>query len=137
MSASEKNVPNPAAEQKLLVEALKSKVMRLQAETAERGAAAKGSFPRRSSLFTAWEVKKKEHQAAIEELRAAKAVLVRLSGTDGSDPKWALAREAWHVLNELDERGVDIGERGQALLDEIEFHVPLSMLHAVKPSVAE
>ena len=118
-----------AKEAKLHVEMLKAKVARLQTQTAEHGAAAKGSFPRRPSLFAAWEASKKELHAAVADLQAAKATLVRLSGTTGSDPKWVLLREAWHVLTALDEAGIDIGERGHALIDEIEFHVPLAKLH--------
>lgn len=117
-----------AQEAKLLVETLRGKVARLQAEVGEKGADARGSFPRRPEKFRAYENAKKDWQAAITELKAAKLKLARLEGSTGGDPKWALLREAWHVLNEIDERGVDIGERGHALLEEIEFHVPAAKL---------
>lgn len=115
-------------EQKLLVETLKSKVTRLQAEAGEKGAAAKGSFPRSPEKFRQWEKAKTQLKAAQLELGNVKQKLARLCGTTGTDPKWLLLREAWHVLNEIEERGVDIGERAHALLDEIEFHVPAAKL---------
>lgn len=117
----------PAQEAKVLVEVLKGKVARLQAEVGEKGALAKGSFPRSRDKFAAWERAKKDWQAAMAELRAAKETLAKLSTSsslNGSDPKWDLIREAWHVLNELEERGVDIGDRAEALIEDIEFHVP-------------
>ena len=118
-------------EVKARVEALKTKVEEAQARVAEASALARGSYPRRDSLWRDFERRKREWTAVVTELRKAKAELASLSGTNGSDPKWKLICEAWHVLSALDEAGVDIGERGHALIDDIEFHVPHSKLFDV------
>lgn len=112
------------------VEAMKTRVRELQAALSEAKQLAEGQWPRQPATWRAYQSKKKEWQAALNDLSDAKLELVRLSGTSGGDPRWILIREAWHVLNELDERGVVLGERGEALMDEIEFHVPHSKLHA-------
>lgn len=71
---------------------------------------------------------KKRFNEAVSHLNVAKNELRALSGTGGGDPKWELIREAYRVLIRLEEAGIDIGERGSALLDSITFHVPASKL---------
>ena len=71
---------------------------------------------------------KRHLSECLERLRAARADIVRVSGTTGSDPRWTLIRDAWRLLQRLEDDGVDLGEDGQKLLDEIEFHVPASRL---------
>jgi len=70
---------------------------------------------------------KKKHAELLDRLRAEKHELRKLSGT-GEDPKWELIKKAYVILSQLDEQGVDIGERGHALIDDIEFHVPFAKL---------
>ncbi len=119
--------PHMAA--KARVEDLKNQVRQLQGKIAEAGALAKGTWPRRRSLFDEYDRLKKQLPPLVAKLGEAKRELSELSGTDGGDPKWKLAVRAWRVLNELEEAGVEIGEKGRALLDDIEFHVPLAKLH--------
>ncbi len=114
---------------KARVEALKRKVAEHQAKVAAAGAAAKGAWPRRRSLFDEYDRLKSLTPKVHAELAQAKLELTELSGTDGGDPKWKLLVRAWRVLNELEEAGIEIGEKGRALLDDIEFHVPHSKLH--------
>lgn len=116
-------------EVKIKVDGLKASVVALQAQVAEAGNLAKGTVPSRRAYWDAYSERKKALASAQEKLREAKAELTRLAGTTGSDPRWTLLREAWHVLSALDEAGVDIGERGHALIDDIEFHVPHAKLH--------
>lgn len=116
-------------ETKIRVDALKAEVTALMARVAEARDLARGTVPRRQSLWSAYEQSKRALASSQEKLREANSELVRLAGTTGSDPRWTLLREAWHVLSRLDEDGVDIGERGHALIDEIEFHVPHAKLH--------
>lgn len=113
-------------EVKIKVDGLKASVTAIMAQVAE---ARDRTIPRRESLWLAYDERKKALASVQEKLREAKAELVRLSGTTGSDPRWTLLREAWHVLSALDEAGVDIGDRGHALIDDIEFHVPHAKLH--------
>ena len=61
-------------------------------------------------------------------MQQKKLELTKLCGTTGSDPRWDLVRRAYAVLTRLDDAGVDIGEHGAKLLDDIEFHVPQSKL---------
>lgn len=121
------------ADAKVRVEELRRHVRTLQDELANLPKPpAKGFERSMSDAF--WEKRKTLRGAwikACNELGEAKAELAKLSGTNGSDPKWALIAGAWRVLNRLDEAGVDIGEDGRALLDSIAFHVPLSKLEDV------
>ena len=114
---------------KARVEALKCTVRDLQSALTDAKALAEGQWPRRPGTWQTYQRLKKEWQRAVNDLSAAKVELTKLSGTTGSDPRWQLLREAWHVLSAIEESGVDIGERGHALLDDIEFHVPHSKLH--------
>jgi hypothetical protein len=119
-------------EAKIRVEGLRASVAAAMAQVAEARDRAKGTFPRRDSLYQAYSDRKKALASVQAQLREAKDELVKLSGTQGGDPKWDLIREAWHVLSALDEAGIDIGERGHALIDDIEFHVPHSRLHETR-----
>jgi hypothetical protein len=71
---------------------------------------------------------KRRWKNALRALSEAKVALIRVTGTTGSDPRWLLIRDAWRVLNRLQESGIAIGGDGEKLLDEIEFHVPASKL---------
>ena len=113
-------------EVKTKVEDLKARVRDLQADLpsyrqradrGERGAADK------------YREMKRRLAMATDELKLAKTELVALSGNP-SDPKWSLIVEAWRVLEAVAASGVDIGERGQKLLEDIEFHVPPEKLLA-------
>jgi hypothetical protein len=117
-------------EVKARVEALKTRVRTLQAQLPEAKIAAEGAYPRNESRWAYYRRLKKDWLTATNELSVAKVELTKLCGTTGGDPKWDLIREAWHVLVGLDEAGVDIGDRGHALIDEIEFHVPANKLRA-------
>ncbi len=112
------------------VEALKSTVARLGTAMAVLG-----KCPTDTRSQSSWDTWRKERNRtkqeltkASENLRTAKTDLRRLSGTTGSDPKWGLIAEAYFVLEDLEEAGVDIGEKGHKLMDEIEFHVSPSRL---------
>ncbi len=63
------------------------------------------------------------------ELAQVRADLRRYSSV-GRDPTRALLARAYQILDGLDEQGVDIGERGIELLEDIEAHVPPEMLVA-------
>jgi len=65
---------------------------------------------------------------SVQKLQAAKNDLIRVCGTTGSDPRWDLIRDAWRLLQRLEDSGVDLGDDGRKLLDDIEFHVPTSRL---------
>ncbi len=65
-------------------------------------------------------------EAISKCLRDAKDELRRLSGTHTGDPKWALIARCYRFLNALDESA--LGDEGEALLQEIEFHVPPAKL---------
>jgi hypothetical protein len=73
---------------------------------------------------------KKSWNDCVRRLQEAKTDLVRVTGTTGSDPRWSLISDAWRLLQRLEDSGVDIGEDGRKLLDEIEFHIPASKLVA-------
>ena len=111
---------------KTKMEALKVRVRELQAELPQYKADAEMG---RRGGWTKYREMKQRWQAAVDQLGQLKLELIALSGT-GSDPKWGLIAEAWRILDALEESGVDIGERGRKLLDDIEFHVPMSKLQA-------
>lgn len=115
------------------VEALKVLVRQLQSELADAKPLTEGQWPRQAGTWQRYQRLKTEWRTAVDRLGAAKLELSKLSGTSGGDPRWALLREAWRVLNELEERGVELGERAEALMNDIEFHVPLSKLHEGDP----
>ncbi len=71
---------------------------------------------------------KKHWNDCVKRLQEAKTDLIRVTGTTGSDPRWALIADAWRLLQRLEDSGVDLGEDGRALLDAIEFHIPTSKL---------
>ena len=71
---------------------------------------------------------KRHWNECIKRLQQAKTDLVRVSGTTGSDPRWVLISGAWRLLQRLEDSGVDLGEDGRKLLDDIEFHIPQSKL---------
>lgn len=114
-----------AIDVKVRVEELKTLVRTLQDQLPQAKADAnlgkRGGWPEYSSLKRRW-------TTAVNDLGKAKADLVKLSGTTGGDPRWELCQRAWRVLNRLDEAGIDIGDDGHQLLDDIEFHVPASKL---------
>lgn len=120
-------------EVKARVESLKARVRTLQAALGEARALAEGQWPRQPRTWQAYQQAKRDYASALNDLSAAKVELTTLSGVTGSDPRWRLLCEAWYVLSTLDEAGVDIGERGHALIDDIEFHVPHSKLHETGP----
>lgn len=74
--------------------------------------------------------RKEDFNRACSALKDAKIKLVKLSGTTGHDQRWILVTRSYAVLCKLDEAGVDIGEIGRKLIEDIEFHVPLSKLEA-------
>ena len=129
MMAFKGNDRDRVIETKTRVEAIKVRVRALQVSLADAKALAEGQWPRQAGTWGAYQRKKREWQEAVNELGAAKLELTKLSGTSGGDPRWALLRKAWRVLNELEERGVVLGDRGEALMEDIEFHVPLAKLH--------
>lgn len=116
-------------EVKTRVEGLKTRVRNLQLSLQQAKETAEGQWPRQAGTWKTYQDTKKDHARAVTELSAAKLELTRLSGTTGHDPRWRLLREAWHVLNDLEEQGVKLSERAEALIDDIEFHVPHSKLH--------
>ena len=115
------------AEAKLRVENAKSLVRSLQLEMPQLKADA---LQNSRGGWVLYNRKKKEFTGALAELGAAKADLTKLSGTGGGDPRWNLLRKAWLLLNRMQESGVDIGDEGQELIDDIEFHVPAAKLQA-------
>lgn len=117
-------------EVKARIDALKDECLKVQASLPlARGAAqqlhADGWSSRRA--FVAAKDRLRKLQL---DLRAAKLELTKLSGTTGTDPRWALLAKAYHVLQRLEEGGVDLGDDGRALCDDIEFHVPAHRLLA-------
>jgi hypothetical protein len=68
------------------------------------------------------------HNKCLKRLADAKADLAKVAGTTGSDPRWALISGAWRLLQRLEDGGVDLGEDGRKLLDDIEFHIPMAKL---------
>jgi hypothetical protein len=64
----------------------------------------------------------------LKQLADAKADLVKVTGTTGSDPRWGLISSAWRLLQRLEDSGVDLGDDGRKLLDDIEFHIPMAKL---------
>lgn len=117
-------------EVKVRVEELRAKVRTQMEAVADAKIAYESQWPRRHHDRQTWDRAKKALVLLQNQLANAKLELTKLSGTTGHDPKWRLLREAWHILNEFEERGIEIGERAEALLDEIEFHVPHAALHA-------
>jgi hypothetical protein len=71
---------------------------------------------------------KKWLNEAVLNLQKAKADLIKLSGVTGGDPRWDLIRDAWRYLQKLEDRGIDLGQDGAQLLNDIEFHIPASKL---------
>lgn len=122
------------AEVKARVEALKCKVreqqdalpeLRLYADAGNRGA------------WAVYQKARREWQASLKLLSEAKVELVQLSGTGhGGDQKWRLIHRAWALLTRMQEAGTDIGEEGQALIDDIEFHVPVAKLQGALDEAA-
>ena len=111
------------------IERLKGQVLELQNRLSNKNMV---DGQGRRLAFTEWNRRrqelKQEHSQLLEKLRGAKQELRKLSGTTGTDPKWDLVKRAYVVLSDLDEKSVDIGEKGRLLLDEIEFHVPMAKL---------
>ncbi len=118
-----------ALEVKTRVEALKERVRTLQGDLPAAKMQAESSYPRRQSSWDAYHAMRKSWSEAVRDLGAAKLELTRLSGTTGTDPRWKLVYEAYHLLSTLDEGGVDIGKRGEDLLEAIEFHCPTAKLN--------
>lgn len=71
---------------------------------------------------------KKRLAFALRCLDERKVEVRALSGGSGTDPKWVLLAKCHRVLTRLDEADVDIGEDGQDVLDQIEFHVAPALL---------
>ena len=117
-------------EVKSRVEALKTKVRTLLEQVSDAKVVLESKWPRSKHDFQTHARAKAALRVAQNELANAKLELTKLSGTTGGDPRWKLLRETWHVLNELEERGVELGDRAEALLEEIEFHVPAAALQA-------
>jgi hypothetical protein len=82
----------------------------------------------RNNYWKRFHAAKKHWNDCVRQLQEAKTDLVRATGTTGSDPRWHLIAEAWRLLQRLEDHGVDLGEDGRKLLDEIEFHIPTSKL---------
>lgn len=127
-------VRRPDMEAKALVESLKIRVdemnrafpqLKADAQTGMRGG------------WRALDAHRKEHRQVLAQLRTAKIDLAKLSGTTGTDPKWQLIARGWSVLIGLENAGVDIGERGRALVEDIEFHVPNAKLEEQAAADAE
>lgn len=72
---------------------------------------------------------KKDWREALDKLTTLKQELRELSGTDGNDPKWLLLARCYRTLEELEDKGIDIGLRGQRLLGDLE--------HQLSPAVLE
>lgn len=111
---------------KARVEEAKALVRALQLELTEHSCKA-GSM-RARDFFRQRDNIKRRMNAALAELERHKKELRALSGTTGSDPRWALLARTWRYLNALEDSGVKLGDEGQALLDAIEFHVPTAKL---------
>lgn len=82
----------------------------------------------KNNYWARFHTAKKKWNDCIRKLQEAKTDLVRVTGTTGSDPRWELIRDAWRLLQGLEDSGVNLGEDGRKLLDEIEFHIPTSKL---------
>jgi hypothetical protein len=88
-------------------------------------AGGRGGWPEYRAARKRWE-------DALRARSEAQLALVRVTGTTGSDPRWTLIRDAWRILNRLQDAGVDIGEDGEKLMNDIEFQVPASKLVELK-----
>jgi len=125
MGTEEENGLDRVAELKAKVDELKAAVRNAQDElTRIRGSAQ----PRGSGYWDRVAAAKKHWNECVRKLQAAKTDLVRVTGTTGSDPRWTLIRDAWRLLQRLEDQGIDLGEDGRKLLDDIEFHVPTAKL---------
>jgi hypothetical protein len=114
------------AELKAIVDERKHAVREAQdALTAVRGSSDPNG---RTTYWPRFHAAKRHWNDCVRRLQEAKTDLVRVTGTTGSDPRWELIRDAWRLLQRLEDSGVDLGEDGRKLLDEIEFHVPSSKL---------
>lgn len=110
------------AELKLAVERQKTLVAKLQEQQASLndGSFRHGHWNQRRNL-------RQQKEIATAKLRELKSELARVSGMT-SDPRIDLLVRAHHLLDELADRGVDIGLEGEAIIDGIEFIVSAKRL---------
>lgn len=114
------------------VERLKLQLLHLQTTLSEKRPRERRNDNHDQAKWAAYHNAKRQVVVVTEQLNKAKAELRELSGDGVKRPQWDMVREAWRILTDLDEAGVDIGERGQALLERIEFHVPTQQLQEHK-----
>lgn len=111
------------------IERLKGQVLEFQNHLSDKNMV---DVTGRRLPFAEWNRRRQDFKVkyaeTLELLRTRKQELRKLSGTSGTDPKWELIKRAYVLISNLDESNVDIGDKGRALLDEIEFHVPMSKL---------
>lgn len=111
------------------IERLKGQVLELQNLLSDKNMV---DVTGRRLPFHEWNRRRQEfktkYSSLLEHLRERKQELRKLSGTGGTDPKWELVKRAYALISALDEKNIDIGDKGRELLDEIEFHVPMSKL---------
>ena len=71
----------------------------------------------------------KLHQSKLlRQLQVAKQTLRKLSGNGIVQPKLETVAEAWAVLTNLLESGIDIGARGRKTVESIEFMLSNDLL---------
>ena len=109
---------------KTSVERRKARIAQLQAQMREMA-------QKVSSTPRYWHERRMLQSQLTKEIALLSEDKIRLStlcGTTGNSPKWLLTARAYRLLSRLEDQGVDIGEEGEQLLSDIEFHMPLAQL---------